>query len=68
MPVELATSDFVPVALGFFGLGTGYLIWGPQELFGFPERDRAVDRSMGVWASSCPACVSSWSACCCSRA
>jgi len=42
-------SSFVPVALGLFGLGTGYLIWGPQELFGFPERNPAVDRSLGVW-------------------
>jgi hypothetical protein len=42
-------STFVPVALGLFGLGTGYLIWGPQELFGFPAREPAVDRSVGVW-------------------
>ena len=42
-------SDFPPVALGFFGLGTGYLIWGPQELFGRPIRDTMVDRATGVW-------------------
>jgi hypothetical protein len=42
-------SAFVPVALGFFGLGTGYLIYGPQELFGFPRRDPLVDRSTGIW-------------------
>jgi len=30
-------SAFVPVVLGFFGLGTGYLIYGPQELLGFPK-------------------------------
>jgi hypothetical protein len=47
--VELAESSFVPVVLGLFGLGTGYLIYGPQELFGFPERSPAVDRSMGIW-------------------
>ncbi len=47
-------SQFLPVALGFFGLGTGYLIWGPQELFGFPRRDPAVDRSMGVWGIFLP--------------
>jgi hypothetical protein len=35
--------------LGFFGLGTGYLIFGPQELFGWPSRDRSVDRATGVW-------------------
>jgi hypothetical protein len=36
-------SAFVPLALGFFGLGTGYLIYGPQELAGDPQRDRRVD-------------------------
>jgi hypothetical protein len=44
-----AASPFPPLALGFFGLGTGYLIWGPEELFGFPRRDERVDRSLGVW-------------------
>jgi hypothetical protein len=42
-------SVFVPVVLGFFGLGTGYLIYGPQELLGFPKRDPQVDRSNGMW-------------------
>ena len=42
-------SAFPPLALGFFGLGTGYLIYGPQELFGFPARDKAVDVSTGIW-------------------
>jgi hypothetical protein len=42
-------SVFVPVVLGFFGLGTGYLIYGPQELLGFPKRDPRVDRATGVW-------------------
>lgn len=49
MDVTFATSAFPPLALGFFGLGTGYLIWGPQELFGFPSRDPAVDRAVGFW-------------------
>lgn len=48
------TSTFVPIVLGFFGLGTGYLIWGPQELLGFPARDRPVDRSLGVWGIFLP--------------
>ena len=39
----------MPVVLGFFGLGTGYLIYGPQELFGFPRRDASVDRASGIW-------------------
>ncbi|SEG42463.1 hypothetical protein SAMN05216223_105105 [Actinacidiphila yanglinensis] len=49
MQVTFAPSDFPPLALGFFGLGTGYLIWGPQELVGWPKRDERVDRSLGVW-------------------
>jgi hypothetical protein len=49
MVLTFAASQFPPLALGFFGLGAGYLIWGPQELLGFPRRDERVDRSLGVW-------------------
>ena len=39
----LAQADlshaYVPVAIGFFGLATGYFIWGGQALFGFPKND-----------------------------
>ncbi|MGH2874712.1 MAG: hypothetical protein ACRDLV_00505 [Solirubrobacteraceae bacterium] len=44
-----STADFAPLAVGFFGLGTGYIIYGPQELFGFPKRDKAVDLATGIW-------------------
>jgi hypothetical protein len=44
-----AGSRFVPVAIGFFGLGTGYVIWGGQALFGFPKTSPEVDRTMGMW-------------------
>jgi hypothetical protein len=47
--VNFKTSAFVPLALGFFGLGTGYLIYGPQELVRFPKRDRRVDVTTGIW-------------------
>jgi hypothetical protein len=51
--VTFAQSVFPPLALGFFGLGTGYLIYGPKELFGYPrgvEGDEAsVSRGLGVW-------------------
>jgi hypothetical protein len=47
--VSFPTSAFPPIAVGFFGLGTGYLIYGPQELFKFPPRDRRVDLSTGIW-------------------
>jgi hypothetical protein len=49
MDLTFPASSFVPVVLGFFGLGTGYLIYGPQELLGFPRRDARVDRANGVW-------------------
>ena len=51
MDVTFAQSAFPPLALGFFGLGTGYLIYGPQELAGWPRRDPEgrVDRATGVW-------------------
>jgi hypothetical protein len=47
--VSLPTSPYPPLAVGFFGLGTGYLIYGPQELFRFPARDENVDYGSGVW-------------------
>jgi hypothetical protein len=47
--VIFAKSAFVPIAVGFFGLGVGYLIYAPQELFGFPARNRAVDIGSGIW-------------------
>ena len=47
-------SAFAPVVLGFFGLGTGYLIYGPAELFHFPRREPQIDRSMGIWGIFLP--------------
>jgi len=52
--MQFQDSTFVPVVLGLFGLGTGYLVWGPHELTGHPERSPAVDRSMGVWGLFMP--------------
>jgi hypothetical protein len=48
------TSTFVPVVLGFFGLGTGYLVYGPEELFDWPPRDPSVDRATGTWGIFLP--------------
>jgi hypothetical protein len=47
--ITFASSPFVPVAIGFFGLGTGYFIWGGQALFGFPKTSPEVNRSLGLW-------------------
>ena len=44
-----AASRFVPVAIGFFGLGTGYFVWGGQALFGFPKASSEVNKTMGMW-------------------
>jgi hypothetical protein len=52
--VTFAQSAFVPIAIGFFGLGTGYLIYGPQELFGFPKRTASVNLGTGVWGLAMP--------------
>lgn len=49
MNITFAASAFPPLAIGFFGLGTGYLIYGPQELAGWPEHNERVDRATGVW-------------------
>jgi len=40
---------YVPVAVGFFGLATGYFIWGGQALFGFPKDSHGLNRTMGMW-------------------
>jgi hypothetical protein len=47
--VTLPQSPFPPLAVGFFGLGTGYLIYGPQELLRYPKRDGSVDLGTGMW-------------------
>jgi hypothetical protein len=52
--VAFPESAFVPIAVGFFGLGTGYLIYGAQELFGLPERSRPVDLTTGIWGIAMP--------------
>jgi hypothetical protein len=48
--VSFPQSAFPPLAVGFFGLGTGYLIYGAQELFDYPHRpDAKVDLATGIW-------------------
>ena len=52
--VTLHPSTFPPLAVGFMGLGTGYLIYGPQELFGYPKRSKEVDWPTGLWGIALP--------------
>lgn len=47
--VSLPVSTFPPLALGFMGLGSGYLIYGLQELFHYPMRTVDNDVATGVW-------------------
>jgi hypothetical protein len=47
--VTFPESTFVPLAVGFFGLGTGYLIYGAEELLKIPPRSRQVDLTTGIW-------------------
>jgi hypothetical protein len=47
--ISLPQSPFPPIAVGFMGLGTGYMVYGPQELFGWPKRDERVDFATGMW-------------------
>ncbi len=47
--LNLPASPFPPLAVGFMGLGTGYLVYGTQELFGYPKRDERVDLATGIW-------------------
>jgi hypothetical protein len=47
--LTFTNSPFWPVAIGFFGLGVGYFIWGGQALFGFPKPSSEVNRTMGMW-------------------
>lgn len=42
-------SKFAPVAIGFFGLATGYMIWGGSALFGMPGKDKTHDQTIGLW-------------------
>lgn len=48
------SSSFFPYAVGLFGLGTCYFVWGGQAVFNFPRADSEpertrVERTMGLW-------------------
>lgn len=46
---QFAPSTFFPIAIGFFGLGMGYFVWGGQALFGWPKASPEADRTIGLW-------------------
>jgi len=47
--IVFAHTSFWPVAIGFFGLGTGYFIWGGQALFGWPADSPEANRTIAMW-------------------
>ena len=47
--VAFQPSVYVPLAIGFFGLGTGYFIWGGSTLFGPYKQSPETDRTIGLW-------------------
>lgn len=47
--VTIAHGFLVPIAIGFFGLGMGYFVWGGQALFGWPKASPEADRTIGLW-------------------
>jgi hypothetical protein len=49
--VALASSKFAPVAIGFFGLATGYLVAGGQALFQAPASNPAVEKTVALWCA-----------------
>ncbi len=44
-----SSTAFIPLAIGFFGLATGYLVWGGQAVFGSTPSSPELDRTMGLW-------------------
>ncbi len=56
---SLPTSPFAPLAVGFFGLGTGYLIYGLQELLGFRRAAKELTTAPASGASGCRASCNS---------
>ena len=57
--VTLASSKFWPVAIGFFGLATGYLVAGGQALFQAPASNPEVEKTVALWCAGCPGSCSS---------
>jgi hypothetical protein len=67
--VAVTTVTFPPIAVGFFGLATGYLVYGAQELLGYPRRpNEKVDLATGIWGVWMPGFMQFITASICSSA
>jgi len=54
-----ASSPLCRSPLDFFGLGTGYLVWGGQALFDLPKTSPEVNKTLGLRVSGCRASCNS---------
>jgi hypothetical protein len=46
----MVASALPPLAVGLFGLGVGYFVWGGHTLFRFPKNQGpGFDQTMGMW-------------------
>jgi len=51
----MVASALPPLAVGLFGLGVGYFVWGGQKLTGFPKSKGAgFEQTMGLWGIFLP--------------
>ena len=53
-----ASSHYAPIAIGFFGLATGYFIWAARLCLVFPRQAR---KSIDPWACGAFGCPDSCS-------
>lgn len=51
--VGFKMSAFPPVAVGFMGLGTGYLVYGPQGCWDSPN-EQGDRLATGIWGIAMP--------------
>jgi hypothetical protein len=51
MSTVFGQSPFFPIAIGFFGLATGYFVWGGQALFNFPKDSPESNHTIALWGA-----------------
>jgi hypothetical protein len=51
----MVASALPPLAVGLFGLGVGYFVWGGHALTGWPkDKKPGFDQTMGLWGMWLP--------------
>jgi hypothetical protein len=51
MSTVFGQSPYFPIAIGFFGLATGYFVWGGQALFNFPKDSPETNHTIALWGA-----------------